>query len=38
VHGGERNPGLEREAEGDRIPVMDVLGDRLPERAALVRQ
>jgi hypothetical protein len=29
VHGGEGNAGFERQSERDRIPVMDLLGNRL---------
>jgi len=29
VHGRERNAGLERQSERDRIAVMDVFADRL---------
>jgi hypothetical protein len=38
VDGGERNSGLQGETERDRIAVMDLLGDRLGQRAALVGQ
>jgi hypothetical protein len=29
VHGGEWNPGFERQSERDRIAIMDLLADRL---------
>jgi len=38
VDGRERDSRFEREAEGDGVAVMDVLGDRVVERAALVGQ
>jgi hypothetical protein len=38
VDGRERDPGFERQAKGDGIAVVDVLGERFPKRAALVRQ
>jgi len=38
VHGRERNPGFKRQPEGDGVAIMDVLGDRVFQRAAFVRQ
>jgi hypothetical protein len=38
VDGGERNAGLEGEAQRDDIAVVDVLRDRLAQRVALVCQ